>query len=82
MFECFQVKDTHVLKFLDKCLSTVQQTLDVSDNCSDKYKLYESLLRRQKKLKQKSSYNTLDTPIQCKTVDKVKLIKLIIIHVC
>ncbi|KAF0748384.1 NCK-interacting protein with SH3 domain, partial [Aphis craccivora] len=64
------VKDTHVLNFLDKCLSTVQQKLDVNDNCSAKYKLYESLLRRQKKFKQKLSYNTLDTPIECKTVDK------------
>ncbi|XP_025207112.1 NCK-interacting protein with SH3 domain [Melanaphis sacchari] len=67
------VKGTHVLQFLDKCLSTVQQKLDVNDNFSDTYKLYESLLRRQKKFKQKSSYNTLDTPItpiQCKTVDK------------
>lgn len=64
------VKDTHVLKFLDKCLSTVQQKLDVNDNFSDKYKLYESLMRRQKKFKQKSSYNALDTPIQCKTVEK------------
>ncbi|CAI6365726.1 unnamed protein product [Macrosiphum euphorbiae] len=64
------VKDTHVLKFLENCLLAVQKKLDVNDNCSDKFKLYESLLRRQKKFKQKSSFNTLDTPVQCKTIDK------------
>jgi len=72
--KCYQVKDTHVLKFLDNCLLIVQQNLDVNDKVSDKFKIYESLLRRQKKFKQKSSYNMLDTPIQCKTVDKVLIL--------
>lgn len=66
-----QVKDIHILKFLEKCLLTVQQKLDINDNSSDQYKLYESLLRRQTKFKQKTSNNSLDTPIQCKTIDKV-----------
>jgi len=65
-----------VLKFIDNCLLAVQQKLDVNDNFSDKFKLYQSLLRRQKKIKQKSSYNTLDTPIQCKTSDEVLLFSL------
>lgn len=66
------MKDSHVLQFLETCLLTVQQKLDLNDFSSDQYKLYESLLRRQKKIKQKTLYNTLDTPVQCKTFDKVK----------
>lgn len=59
------------MKFLEKCLLTIQQKLDENDNSSDQFKLYESLLRRQKKIKQKTLYNTLDTPVQFKTIDKV-----------
>lgn len=63
------------MEFLEKCLSTVQQKLDVNDNSSNQFKLYETLLRRQKKFEQKIVYNTLDTPlikpVQYKTTDKV-----------
>lgn len=71
----YQVKDSHVLKFLEKCLLTIQEKLDVNDFSSDQYKLYESLLRRQKKFKLRTVYNTLDTPVECKskTIDKVLL---------
>lgn len=50
---------------------TVQQKLDDNDNSSEQYKLYKSLMRRQKKINQKISYNSLNTPVQCKTIDKV-----------
>lgn len=59
------------MNFLEKCLLKVQDKLDTNDNSSSQYKLYESLLKRQKKIKQKTMYNTLDTPIQYKTIDKV-----------
>lgn len=78
-FNFEQVKDTHVLTFLEKCLLTVQQKLDANDNSSDQYKLYESLLRRHKKFKQKTvTHNILDTPVQNKTIDKVLLFNLFI----
>jgi len=55
---------------------TVEKKLNINDNSSGQYKLYESLLRRQKKIKQKTVYNTLDTPVQDKTIDKVILFSL------
>ncbi|VVC45571.1 Domain of unknown function DUF2013,SH3 domain [Cinara cedri] len=68
------VKDTHVLEFLEKCLSTVQQKLDKNDNSSNQYNIYETLLKRKKKFKQKIAYNTLDAKLdtlaQCKMTDK------------
>jgi len=71
------VKDSHVLNFLDKCLLTVEKKLNINDNSSGQYKLYESLLRRQKKIKQKTVYNTLDTPVQDKTIDKCNQTELL-----
>lgn len=67
------------MEFLEKCLSTIQQKLDTNDNSSKQYKLYETLLKRQKKFKQKIAYNTedtaLDTPVQCNALtDKVLIL--------
>ncbi|XP_050544440.1 NCK-interacting protein with SH3 domain isoform X2 [Daktulosphaira vitifoliae] len=64
------VKDSHVLQFLENCIALVQKQIDNDDNSSERFKFYESLLRRQKKFKQKTLYDTLNTPIAFKSDDK------------
>lgn len=66
------------MEFLEKCLSIVQQKLEKNDNSSNQYKIFETLLKRKKKFKQRIAFNTLDThldtPAQCETTDKVLLL--------
>ncbi|XP_050421575.1 NCK-interacting protein with SH3 domain [Adelges cooleyi] len=64
------VKDTQVLKFLESCIVVIREEIDKGDQSSERVKIFETLMKRQKKFKQKMLHNTLDTPVSHKSDDK------------